>query len=157
MLTFLNSVSSQHKFEMCLFVIDGNFLIIDGGWLDFECIYRGVLFGFLKEKYFPVFEMKDASKKSTSMRFVSILIDSPSPLNKLIMSFFHLSSFGPLALRTMASPSSLYKPTLLVPKRGLILFLRYNPTSSHFSVPSKLPIVTSNNGFPSFFNQTIIK
>ena len=32
--------------------------MIDGGWLDFECIHRGVLFGFLKGKYFPVFKLK---------------------------------------------------------------------------------------------------
>ena len=50
-LALLNSVLSQDKFEMCLLVIDGNCLIIDGGWLDFECMYRGVLFGFLKGKF----------------------------------------------------------------------------------------------------------
>ena len=50
-LALLNSVLSQGKFEMCLLVIDGNYLIIDGGWLDFECIYRSVLFGFLKGKF----------------------------------------------------------------------------------------------------------
>ena len=59
-------------------VIDGNCLMIDDGWLDFECIYTGVLCGFLKGKYFPVFELKETSKKSVSKRFVSIVIDSPS-------------------------------------------------------------------------------
>ena len=106
-LALLNSVSSQDRLEMRLLVIDGNCLMIDGGWLDFECIYRGVLFGFLKGKYFPVFKLKETSKKSVSMRFVSIVIDSPSSLNKLIMSFLNLSPLGPLALYTMASPSSL--------------------------------------------------
>ena len=52
--------------------------MIDGGWLDFECIYRGALFGFLKGKYFPVFKLKETSKRSVSMRFESIVIDSPS-------------------------------------------------------------------------------
>ena len=47
-LSFLNSVSSHDKFEIRLLVIDGNCLIIEGGWLDFECIYRGVFFDFLK-------------------------------------------------------------------------------------------------------------
>ena len=61
-LALLNSVSSQDKFEMCVLVIDGNFLIIDSKWLDFECIYRGMVFGFLKGKYYPVFKLKDASK-----------------------------------------------------------------------------------------------
>ena len=127
--------------------------MIHGGWLYYECIYRGLLFSFLKGKYFPVFKLKETSKKSVSMRFVSIVIGSPSSLNKQIMSFLNLSTLRPLAFYTMASPSSLYKPTLLEPKRGLILFRRYHPTSSHTSVPSKLPIVTSNNGFPSFFTQ----
>ena len=39
------------------------------------------------------------------MRFVSIVIDSPSSLNKVIMSILNLSTLGPLALCTMASPS----------------------------------------------------
>ena len=72
---------------MHLLVIDGNWFIIDGGWLDFECMYKGNLFGLLKGKYFPVFKLKDTSKKSVSMRFVSIVIDNPSSLNKLIKSF----------------------------------------------------------------------
>ena len=87
------------------------------------------------------------------MRFVSIVIDSSSSLNKLIMSFLNLSTLGSLALCTFASAQSLYKPTLLEPKSGLILFRRYNPTSSHTSAPSKLLIVKLNNGFPSFLTQ----
>ena len=77
-LALLNSVLSQDKLEMRLLVIDGNCLMTDGGWLDFECIYRGALFGFLKGKYFPVFKLKETSKRSVSMRFESIVIDSPS-------------------------------------------------------------------------------
>ena len=138
---------------MRLLVIDGNSLMIDDRWVDFERIYGGVLFGFLKGKYFPVFKLKETSKKSVSMRFVSIVIDGLSSLNKLIMSFLNLSTLESLALCTMASLSSLYQPTLLDPKRDLILFRRCNPTSSHTSAPSKLPIATSNNGFPSFFTQ----
>ena len=111
-------------------------------------ILRGALFGFLKGKYFPVLKLKETSKKSVSMRFVSIVIASTSSMNKLIMS-----TLRPLALCTMASPSSLSKRTLLEPKRDLILFRRYNLTSSHTSSLSKLPIVTSSNGFPSFFTQ----
>ena len=94
--------------------------------MDFACIYRGVLFGFLKGKYLPVFKLKETSKKSVSKRFVSIVIDSHSSWNKLIMSFLNLSSLGPLALCTMASPLSLYKLTLLEPKRSLILFRRFD-------------------------------
>ena len=115
-LALLNSVSSQDKLEMRLLVIDGNSLMTDGGLVNFECIYRGALFGFLKGKYFPVFKLKETSKRSVSMRFVSIVIDSPSSMNKLIMSFLNLSTLGPLALCTMASPSSLYRPTLFNPR-----------------------------------------
>ena len=109
-LALFNSVLSQDKFEMSLLVIDGNCLIFDGRWLDFKGMYRGMLFSFLKGRYFPVFTLKDRSKKSVSMRFVSIVIESSSSLNKLIMYFLDLSSFGPLSLCTMASPSSLYNP-----------------------------------------------
>ena len=115
-LTSLNSVSSQYKFETRLLVIDGNGLIIDGGWLDFECMYRMVFFGFLIRNYFPVFRLKDTSKKSVVMRLVSIVIDSPLSLNKLIMPFPNLSSFGKFSLCTMASPSSLYNSTLQNPR-----------------------------------------
>ena len=125
-LALLNSFSSQNTLEMRLLVIDDNCLMINGGWLDFECTYRSLLFGFLKEKFFPVFKLKETTKKSVSMRFVSIVIDSPSSLNKLIMSFLNLPTLEPLALRTMASPSSLYKPTLLEPKSSFIVFRRYN-------------------------------
>ena len=37
----------------------------------------------------PVFKLKETSKKSVSMRYVSIVRDSPSSLNKLIMSFLN--------------------------------------------------------------------
>ena len=84
-LALLNLVSPQDKLEMRLLVIDGNCLMVDSGWLDFECTYRGGLFGFLKRKYFSVYKLKETSKKSVSMRFVSIVIDSPSTLNKLIV------------------------------------------------------------------------
>lgn len=50
-LALLNSVSSQDNFKMGLLVIDDNCLISDGGWLDVECMYRVVLFDFLKGKY----------------------------------------------------------------------------------------------------------
>ena len=52
---------------MRLLLLDDNCLMIEGGWLDFECVYRGVLFGFLKGKYLPVFKLKKTSKKSVSM------------------------------------------------------------------------------------------
>ena len=62
-LALLNSVSSQDKLEMSLLVIDGNCLMIGGGWLEFECIYRCVLFDFLIGKHFRLFKFKDLFKK----------------------------------------------------------------------------------------------
>ena len=106
-LALLNSVLSQYKHEMRLLVIDGSCLIIDGGWLDFESIYRGVLFSFLKGKYVPVFKLKETSEKSVSKSFVSIVVDIRSSLNNLIMSFINLSTLEPFVLCTMAEPLSL--------------------------------------------------
>ena len=99
---------TQDKSEVHFRVIDGNWLTTDGEWLDFECVYSGVLFDFLKRKYFLVFKLKDTSKKFVSMRFISIAIDSPSSLNKLTLSFLNLSNFRPLALWTMATTSVFY-------------------------------------------------
>ena len=124
------------------------------GWI-FECIYRGVIFSFFKEKYFSVFKLRKWSEKSVSMRLVSILIASLPLLNKLIMSF-NLPTLGPLPFCSMASPSSLYKHTLLDPRRALTLFEMYNQTSSYTSALLKLPIETSNNGFLSFFYQNLL-
>ena len=78
---------------MCYVVTDGNCLMIDGGWLNFECLYRGVLFGFLKRKYFPVSKLKDTSKKSVSMRFVAIVIDSLSFLYSYVILFIQFPSW----------------------------------------------------------------
>ena len=76
-----------------------------------------------------------------------------SPGTHFIHMRINLSSFGLLALCIMASPSSLYNLTLLVPKMGLILFRKYNPTSSHTSALSKLFIVILDNGFRAVFTQ----
>ena len=100
-LALLKSVSPQDNFEIILLVINGNWQIIDVVQLDFEYIERDVLFLFVKRKYFPVFKLKVTSKK------LSIVIDSLSSLNKLIISLLNLSSFGPLTFCTMASSSSL--------------------------------------------------
>ena len=72
---------------MCYVVIDGNCLMIDGGWLNFECMYRGVL------KYFPVFKLKDTLKKSVSMRFVAIVIDTLSSLYFYVILFIQFPSW----------------------------------------------------------------
>ena len=88
--------------------------MIVGGWFEKALMWSGVLLAFRKEKYFFVVRLKATSKKSVSIRFISMLIESPSPTNNVIISFLILSSFGPFALFIAAIPSSLYKPTLFI-------------------------------------------
>ena len=82
--------------------------MIVGGWLEKALMYSGVLLAFRKGKYFFVARLKVTSKKSVSITFVLILIESPSSLNNGIISFLILSSFGPFALFIAASPSPDY-------------------------------------------------
>ena len=72
------------------------------------------MLAFRKGNYFFLAKLKVTSKKSVSIRFVSMVIESPSSLNNAIISFLILSSFEPFALFIAASPSPLYKPTLLL-------------------------------------------
>ena len=98
-------------------------------------------------------KLKVTSRKSVSKRLVSMVIDSPSFLNKAMIFFLILSSTGPLLLLIAASPSSLYSPTFFLPINLDNLSRRYKPTSSQISAPSKLPIVTSNNVSSPFLTQ----
>ena len=81
-------------------------------------------------KNFPVAKLKVTFRKSVSKRLVSMVIDSPSFLNKAMIFFLILSSTGPLLLLIAASPSSLYSPTFFLPIKLDNLSRRYNPTSS---------------------------
>ena len=62
------------------------------------------------------------------IRFVSMVIESTSSLNNAIISFLIMSSFGPFALSIAASPSFLYKATLL-----LSVIVRYSLISWIYS------------------------
>ena len=66
-----------------------------------------MLLGFLYGKNFPVVRLNVTSKKSVSIRLVSIVIPKPSFLKRVMMFFLNLSNTGPLVLLTAASPSSL--------------------------------------------------
>ena len=77
----------------------------------------------------------------------------PCSLNVLQMCFFTFSIFLGVLLRA-TSPSSRYKPMLL-PTTGVSFDRRYEPTSSHVSAPSKLPMVTSNNDFDSLLHHAV--
>ena len=123
------------------------------GWFDFAFIYKGLLLTFLNGKYFPVNRLNITSKKSVSMRFVSIVIERPSLLNIEMISFFILSSTGPIPLLTVARPSSLYRPKFSFSNNGDKFSSRYIPTISQISVLTKLSIVKSNDGFSPLLTQ----
>ena len=53
-----------------------------------------------------------------------------------------------------ASPNNRYKPMLL-PTTGASFDRRYEPTSSHVSAPSTLPMVTSNNDIDSLLHHAV--
>ena len=61
----------------------------------------------LKGKNFPVTKLKVTSRKSVSKKLVSMVIDSPSFLNKAVIFFLILSSTCPVLLLIAASPSYL--------------------------------------------------
>ena len=113
------------------------------------------MLGFLKGKNFPVAKLEVTSRKSVWKRLVSMVIDSPSFLNKAMIFFLILSNTGPLLLLIAASPSSLYSPTFSLPIKLDNLSRRYQPTSSQISSPSKLPLVTSNNVSSPFLIQVL--
>ena len=61
--------------------------MIVGGWLEKTLMKSGVLLAFRKGKYFFVARLKVTSKKSVSIRFVSMVIESPSSLNNEFLEF----------------------------------------------------------------------
>ena len=81
--------------------------MIVGGWFDFALIQSGLLFGFQYGKTFPAIRLNVTSRKSVSIRFVSIAMFRPSFLNRDIMFFLVMSSTGPLQLFIAARQSSL--------------------------------------------------
>ena len=76
-----NSSVLQDKSEILLLIILGNYLMIVGGWLERTLMKSGVLLALRKGKYLFVARLKVTSKKSVSIRFVSMVIESPSSLN----------------------------------------------------------------------------
>ena len=86
---------------------------------------------------------------------VSINSDFQTVLLKKLYNFFLIRSIsGPGVFSKMAKPSSLYKPILFLPIIDANPERRNRPTSSHNSVPSNEPIVTSNSD-PLFFIQVL--
>ena len=98
---------------------------------------------------------KVTSRKLQILRFVLIVMSSPCFLNSRVMSFLVRSDCGPLVFRKSTSPSSLWSPTLFLPYLSLRMFSIKSPISSQTSAPSKLPMVTSNMLFWSFFVQAV--
>ena len=76
-LPLLNSSWLQGSSDNLLFIILGSSFMIVYGWIDLTFIHKGLLLTFLKGRYFSVNRVNVTSKKSISMRFISILIERP--------------------------------------------------------------------------------
>ena len=75
-----------------------------------------------------IFQLQDPRlhlMKSVSKKLVSMVVDSPSFLNKAMMFFPILSTTGPLLLLITASPPSLYCTTFSLPIKLHSLSRRY--------------------------------
>ena len=95
------------------------------------------------------------SRKFVVFRFTWIVILSPSSLNVSIRSFLILSTCLPGAFLKMARPSSRYRPMLFLSYFSARVLSMKMRTNSQISAPSKLPMVTSNRFFKSFFIQDL--
>ena len=100
-----------------------------------------------------MFRLNVTSRKLTILLFASMVMLRPHSL-KIHHSFFFRFSVSLGVFVMMPRPSSLYSPRLHLVS-FLILWSRYNPTSSHTSAPSNEPIVTSNILSSVFFFQLI--
>ena len=79
------------------------------------------------------------------------LVGGPDVSRIFVKSFLILSVRGPLVYPKQGNPSSRYKPILCFPYFSPRMWRIYEPTSSHNSAPSKLPIVKGKSGSPFFF------
>ena len=78
-------------------------------------IVEGTLLGFLNGKNLLVARLNVTSRKSVSVKLVSIVIVRSSSLKRAMMLFLILSNMGPLVLFIAVSQSSLFNPTLSFP------------------------------------------
>ena len=138
-LTWSNFSLLQDKSEIFLLIILGNCLIVLSEWLEEKLMWSGVLWAVSKGKYFSLARLKITSKKSVSIEFISMAIESPSLHNAMISSLI-LSSFGSFAL-LLQPAHGLYKPTLLLSISVL------NQLTSKFQQAHKfrLPIISHSN------------
>ena len=100
-----NSSLLQANSDNLLFIIFGrSFMIVEG-----------TLLGFLNGKNLLVARLNVTSRKSVSVKLVSIVIVRSSSLKRAMMLFLILSNMGPLVLFIAVSQSSLFNPTLSFP------------------------------------------
>ena len=102
-LTWSNFSLLQDKSEIFLLIILGNCLIVLSEWLEEKLMWSGVLLAVSKGKYFSLARLKITAKKSVSIEFISMAIESPSLHNAMISSLI-LSSFGSFAFIYCSQP-----------------------------------------------------
>ena len=70
----LNSSWLQAMLDVRCSTIAGSCRLTHVGWFDWEWIYRGWLLGFLYGQYFPELRFRVTSRKSVSMKLISMVI-----------------------------------------------------------------------------------
>ena len=91
--TLLNSSFLMVNGESCMFTIVGSCSKIFGGWLELAFTWSGLSVGFLYKKYFLINRSKVISKKSAVVKFVFMVIFSPSLWKIALHPFLFLSLF----------------------------------------------------------------
>ena len=150
-LVLLNTSALEEFRDNLLLIIFVSCFSICDGWFDDTSMYINLSFGFLCRRYVLFSQFNITSKKSTSVRLVTISILKSIFLKILIMFFHTLSICCLFILRRINNPLSLYKPMLSLESIFIERDCIYFPISSQSSVPSYLPIVTSNVVSVSFF------
>ena len=135
-LVFLNISALEEFRDNLSLTIFVSCHLICGGWFDDTSMYINWSFRFLYVRYVLFSKLNGTSKKSISVRLVTISILKSIFLKILIIFFRTLSACCLFILRRVNNPSSLYKPRLsfesIFVKRDCI----YVPISSQSSAPS---------------------
>ena len=117
-------------------------------------MYNRLLSCLLQAWYLPVVTFRDTPRKLTALKFFfASYTKTKISIKYFIKYFLILSAWGSLIYSRQANSSSWYKLCYVFLYFWSKMWRIYEPTSSHDSVPSILPIVTSQYGSPFFFTQ----
>ena len=146
----LNTSALLEMLDRRVWMDCGILLVMMDGWLystwTYKCVFPGLEYGLVSF----LFRSKVTSKKSTTVEFALAVICKPICLN-FSQSFFLMFSAALGGLWTLASPSSLVEPNVLLGYYGADV-----PTSSHVSAPSYDPMVTSKRSSVFAFCQGLL-